>query len=414
MEDIVADDFEAMWRDLLPVGRSAGSGGYFRTPWTSAERECVEWFYGQATARGLRMEGDELGNVVAWWYPERTGRDDRRHEQPGVITGSHLDSVLDGGAFDGPLGVVSAFAAIDALRDRGVAPDRPVGVALFLEEEGSRFGQACLGSRLATGATTLEQASRLRDRDGVWFLDALDAGGTHPDTAQDQAWLGLDRVACFVELHVEQGRDLVDRGAPVGVASAIWPHGRYRFDFTGEANHAGTTRMEDRHDPMLTYAMTALAANKQARLAGQRATFGRVDVHPNGTNAVPSRVTAWLDARAGSEQDLESMLAEVERLAVDRAGRDGTTATMTAESVSPEVRFDADLAQRIVEGHDWPVIPTAAGHDAGILQSAGVPTAMLFVRNPTGISHSPDEHAEMADCLAGVDALADTLQRLMT
>ena len=87
---------------------------------------------------------------------------------------------------------------------------------------------------------------------------------------------------------------------------------------------------------------------------------------------------------------------------------------MTAESVSPEVRFDTDLAQRIVEGHDWPVIPTAAGHDAGILQSAGIPTAMLFVRNPTGISHSPDEHAEMADCLAGVDALADTLERLAT
>ena len=106
------------------------------------------------------------------------------------------------------------------------------------------------------------------------------------------------------------------------------------------------------------------------------------------------------------------MLAEVERLATDRADRDGTRATMTAESISPEVRFDTDLAQRIVEGHGWPVIPTAAGHDAGILQSAGIPTAMLFVRNPTGISHSPDEHAEMADCLAGVNALAATFERL--
>ena len=413
MEDIVADDFEAMWRDLLPVGRSASTGGYLRTPWTAAEREGFEWFLGQAFARDLVVEGDELGNVVAWWRPERRDRDDRRHELPGVLTGSHLDSVLDGGAFDGPLGVVSALAAIDVLRDRGVTPERPIGVAVFLEEEGSRFGQACLGSKLAMGTTTLAQAKELRDRDGVWFLDALDAAGTHPDLeAEPGPWLDLDRVACFVELHVEQGRDLVDRDAPVGVASAIWPHGRYRFDFTGQANHAGTTRMEDRHDPMLTYAMTALAANKQARLSGQRGTFGRIDVHPNGTNAVPSRVTAWLDARAESEQHLASMLAEIERLATDRAGRDGTTATMTAESVSPEVRFDADLAQRIAEGHDWPVIPTAAGHDAGILQSAGVPTAMLFVRNPTGVSHSPDEHAETADCLAGVDALADTLHRL--
>ena len=99
------------------------------------------------------------------------------------------------------------------------------------------------------------------------------------------------------------------------MASAIWPHGRYRFDFTGEANHAGTTRMEDRRDPMLTYAMTVLAANKQARLSGQRATFGRVDVRPNGTNAVPSAVTAWLDARAETAEHLDAMLADVERLA---------------------------------------------------------------------------------------------------
>ena len=103
-----------------------------------------------------------------------------------------------------------------------------------------------------------------------------------------------------MELHVEQGRDLVDRSAAVGVASGIWPHGRYRYEFTGSADHAGTTRMEDRADPMLTYAMTALAANKQARLAGERATFGRLEVTPNSTNSVPSGVTAWLDARASS------------------------------------------------------------------------------------------------------------------
>ena len=243
------------------------------------------------------------------------------------------------------------------------------------------------------------------------------ATGLHVlDDVTGVAWGDLSRrVACFVELHVEQGRDLVDRGAPVGVASAIWPHGRYRFDFGGEANHAGTTRMEDRHDPMLTYAMTVLAANKQARLSGQRATFGRVDVHPNGTNAVPSLVTAWLDARAESSEHLAALVGEVERLAVERAGRDGTSAEVTAESVSPEVVFDPALARRIAareDGPDLPLIPTMAGHDAGILSAAGVPTAMLFVRNPTGVSHSPAEHAEVADCLAGVEALAEALERL--
>jgi beta-ureidopropionase / N-carbamoyl-L-amino-acid hydrolase len=209
---------------------------------------------------------------------------------------------------------------------------------------------------------------------------------------------------------VEQGRDLVDRDQPVGVASAIWPHGRYRFDFTGEANHAGTTRMEDRHDPMLTCAMTVLAANKQARLADQRATFGRIDVAPNGTNAVPSRVTAWLDARCDSEEALAELVAAIEKQAQERAGRDGTTLAVATESVSPAVHFDQELAQRLASGR--PVIATAAGHDAGILSAAGIPTAMLFVRNPTGVSHSPAERAETGDCLAGVEVLADALEEL--
>ena len=399
-----------MWRTLLPIGRDTTTGGYFRQPFTSAEREATAWFVEECTGRGLDVVADPFGNLRAWWRPDpvRPGR--------GVLTGSHLDSVLDGGAFDGPLGVVSALAAIDLLRERGFTPARPIGVGVFVEEEGSRFGQACLGSRLATGATSLDQAKELRDQDGVPLVEAMAAAAepTAGDGTASAAWLA-EEVDCFVELHVEQGRDLVDRDAPIGVASTIWPHGRYRFDFTGQANHAGTTRMEDRRDPMLTYAMTALAANKQARLAGARATFGRIAVQPGGTNAVPSQVTGWLDARASTVEELEEMLAEVGRLASERAARDGTGMHVTAESLSPEVRFDTSLARRVAAlggERPWPVIPTMAGHDAGVLSSAGVPTAMLFVRNPTGVSHSPEEHADMADCLRGVHALADTLELL--
>ena len=395
--------FEEMWDDLAPVGRSDASGGYFRQPWTAAEGELRAWFAEAAAARGLRLETDGLGNQVAWWDVG---------SGPAVLTGSHLDSVLDGGAYDGPLGVVSGLAAIDLLRERGVEPGRPLGVSVFAEEEGSRFGIACLGSRLATGSLDWAAARELRDRDGRFLPDALaDAG-----LGEGGRWDALDGVGCFVELHVEQGRDLVDRGAAVGVGSGIWPHGRWRFDFTGEANHAGTTRMEDRHDPMLSYAMTALAAHKQARLAGHRATFGRVAVEPNGTNAVPSRVTGWLDARASTGPALEELVEVVSRQARERAERDGTALEVVPESVSGAVDFDVALAARIAADHaegDWPVIPTAAGHDAGILAAAGVPTAMLFVRNPTGVSHSPAEHAEVSDCLVGVSALADTLERLL-
>ncbi len=403
----MADGFEKTWRALAPVGRDATSGGYFRQPWHSAERELAAWFDEAARARGLEVTTDGFGNTIAWWRPEGASG-------PGVLTGSHLDSVLDGGAYDGPLGVVSALAAVDLMRERGTTPERPVGVGVFVEEEGSRFGLACLGSRLATGQISPEEAARLGDRDGIRLEDALGAAGLDPSAGV----VDLSDVGCFVELHVEQGRDLVDRGEPVGVASGIWPHGRYRFDFAGEANHAGTTRMTDRADPMLTYAMTVLAANKQARLTQQRATFGRLEVTPNGTNAVPSHVRAWLDARAEDEGTLERLVDEIVRQATQRAERDGTTLTMNAESVSGLVSFDPDLASRLAagdgegDGGARPVLGTQAGHDAGVLQQAGIPTAMLFVRNPTGVSHSPAEHAETGDCLAGVEALADALTLL--
>jgi N-carbamoyl-L-amino-acid hydrolase len=415
------DDFERMWSDLAPLGRSAATGGYFRQPFTGVDGDLRSWFAEQAARRGLAVEADAYGNLVAWWRPVLGAA--RR----GVLTGSHLDSVPDGGAYDGPLGVVSALAAVDVLRSRGFVPSKPVGVAVFAEEEGSRFGRACLGSRLATGAVSWAAARELRDRDGVFLADALGelsgtgvAGAGSGAGSDAAAGSGAepslaDRVECFVELHVEQGRDLVDRGAAVGVASEIWPHGRYRFDFAGSANHAGTTRMEDREDPMLTYAMTALAANEQAGAAGQRATFGRLEVAPNGTNAIPSRVTAWLDARASTDAALGDLVSVIAAEAGERAGRDGTSLEVTPESVSAAVVFDPGLTARVAadhEGGDWPVIPTMAGHDAGILSAAGIPTAMLFVRNPTGVSHSPAEHAEISDCLVGVSALADTLERL--
>ncbi len=391
--------FESMWADIAPVGRSASSQGYFRQPYTSAEMEMRSWFTEECTRRGLDLEADGNGNLVAWW-----GQGD-----DAILTGSHLDSVLDGGAYDGPLGVASSFAAVDVLRDRGFTPSRPIAIGVFADEEGSRFGIGCLGSQLATGLVTSEDARTMRDRDGLLLEDVMVNAGLEPALGRS-AW--LDRVGCYVELHVEQGRNLVDRDAAVGVASGIWPHGRWRFDFDGEANHAGATRMADRRDPMLTFAMTALAADEEARRSGQRATFGRIQATPNGTNAVPSRVAAWLDARCENDALLTELVTTLEKRATERAGIDRTSVAVTEESLSASVDFDPALAARIAAPGGWPIIPTQAGHDAGILSTAGIPTAMLFVRNPTGISHSPDEHAGMADCVAGVEALADTLAEL--
>ena len=398
--------FHTMWRDLLPLGRDKETGGYRRYAWTPADTECRAWFEEQARTRGLTHEVDRNGNQWAWYGdPAASGA---------VVTGSHLDSVPDGGAYDGPLGVLSAFAAFDELRARGAAFGKPFAVVNFADEEGARFGLSCVGSRLASGALSAEGAYALRDADGVTLPEAMEAAGQDP-TALGPDPERLARIGAFVELHIEQGRalGLEQRDTPVGVASAIWPHGRWRFDFHGEANHAGTTRLEDRRDPMLTYANTVLAARKKARLAGALATFGKVAVEPNGVNAVPSLVRGWLDSRAADQDTLETVVAEIERAATERGARDGVEVRVEAESTTPVVDFDHALRDTLAARLGGsPVLPTGAGHDAGIL-SGSVPTAMLFVRNPTGVSHSPAESAREDDCVAGVTALADVLEDLV-
>ena len=390
-----------MLDSISDVGLDASTGGYRRFAWTDADMELREWFVGEAETRGMDVVEDGSGNQLAWWG---SGSD-------ALLLGSHLDSVPDGGAFDGPLGVVSSFAALDRLRADGFTPTRPIVVANFADEEGARFGIACAGSQLATGVLAADRALALKDRDGITMAEALTQRGRDPHAVGRVDW--LDDVGTFVELHVEQGRHLVHTGDAVGVASAIWPHGRWRLDFDGVADHAGATRMADRRDPMTAYAATVLAARRLATDADARATFGRLEVAPGGTNAIPSRVRAWLDARAASEVELESLVDGIVAEARQAADADHTDVELTAESVSPAVAFDIPLRDRLAALLDAPVLATGAGHDAGVL-SRVVPTAMLFVRNPTGVSHSPAEHAEGADCDAGVDALTRVVETLAT
>ncbi|MFF7182667.1 allantoate amidohydrolase [Streptomyces sp. NPDC008121] len=393
-----------MWRSLRPIGRSAASGGYRRYAWTGADADCRLWFRMQAEARRLDYEVDRNGNQWAWLGDPAAG--------DAVVTGSHLDSVPDGGAFDGPLGVVSSFAALDELRSRKVRFTRPLAIVNFGDEEGARFGLACVGSRLAAGRLTKEQAYELRDADGITLPQAMEAAGHDPGTIGPDPER-LARIGAFVELHVEQGRALDLSGDAVGLASAIWPHGRWRYDFAGEANHAGTTRLVDRRDPMLTYAETVLAARREAELAGAVATFGKIAVEPNGVNAIPSLVRGWLDARAADQGSLDTVTAGIESAARDYATRHGIDLTVVRESFTPVVEFAHTLRDELagILGEKTPVLGTGAGHDAGILSEA-VPTAMLFVRNPTGVSHSPAEFAAEDDCVAGIRALADVLEGL--
>ncbi|MGB3187186.1 MAG: allantoate amidohydrolase [Ornithinimicrobium sp.] len=429
-----------MWADLEGVGR-ASSGGYRRFVWTAQDHTLREWFAGECARRDLDLTEDRVGNQWAWWGdPDAAVAVGR----PGVAIGSHLDSVPDGGAYDGPLGVVSAFAAIDALRERGLAPAAPLAVVNFVDEEGARFGVACAGSRVLTGAMTADRALALTDADGLSMAEALTAAGRDPRRvgADPEA---LRRVGSFVELHVEQGRGLVDLGQAVGLASDLWPHGRWRIDLPGEANHAGTTAMGERRDAVISMAQVTLAARDLAIRHGCVATVGKVRITPGGVNAIASHVTAWLDARGSRPDTVSEVVAALTQTVESLGGR------IVQESWTPATPFDSVLTQRlgdvlsdvlgdrrigspggkpptVIEGLlmeraaaagsgdttdpvgspptiSVPVLGTGAGHDAGILASAGIPTAMLFVRNPTGVSHSPAEFAERADCHAGVAAL---------
>ncbi|WP_345799912.1 allantoate amidohydrolase [Microbacterium sp. AZCO] len=394
-----------MLGEIAGVGADAARGGFSRAGYSHADRELREWFTAHAAVRGLDVERDANGTLWAWWNP--TGS-----TEPAIITGSHLDSVPGGGGYDGPLGVASALVAVDLLRARSFAPPRPIGIAVFPEEEGSRFGVACLGSRLMSGAIDPSRALALTDREGDTFADIARRDGLEPDRIGPDP-RRLDAVAAFVELHVEQGRGLVDLDRPVAIASSILGHGRWRVTIDGQGNHAGTTLMDDRRDPMVAAARMIVEIRDLARRTPDaRATVGRIEPVPGGTNVIASQVRFWIDIRHPDDLITAALVSEARDLVLAAAREEGCRADVREESLSPTVDFDLGLRDALQASlGDVPELGTGAGHDAGVLASA-VPTAMLFVRNPTGISHSPEELVEDTDAEHGAAALADVLQGL--
>ncbi|MDR1825321.1 MAG: allantoate amidohydrolase [Bifidobacteriaceae bacterium] len=396
-------DANALLAQIADIGRDPVRGGYSRHVFDPAELELRAWFQAKAAALDLNLVTD--GNTVMWaWWGEPA--------EGAIGVGSHLDSVPGGGAFDGPLGVASALAVVARWRATGYTPARPFAIVVFPEEEGSRFGLACLGSRLAAGAADPFAARQLKDRDGVTLADAAAAAGFDP-AGFGVAGSPLSHLSAFVELHVEQGRGLEDLGQPVAIASAIIPHGRWRLEFEGESNHAGTTLMADRHDPVVAAAHAVLAVRQMAEAApGARGTVGRLEVIPGGTNVIAGRCTLWLDVRAEAADQVQQVVGGIEQAAAAAAQAEGCAFRLTEESDTAAVQFDPALADRLAAVlPKAPRLSTGAGHDAGVL-AAVLPTAMLFVRNPTGLSHGPSEHSRPADVEAGVAALDAVLRSL--
>jgi N-carbamoyl-L-amino-acid hydrolase len=400
---IDADLYRRLFAELAAVG--AGPTGWNRLAWGPLEDDARSWFVARATDLGLEVEQDGAGNL--WAIEPGAG------SAPLVCAGSHVDTVLDGGAYDGALGVVAALVAVEAVRRESRGPRRPLAVGCMVDEEGPRFDAAIFGSRMLGGELEIEPLLARVDREGHTLGELARARGvTRESLAGAPSW--LERVALWLEVHVEQGVALVDVPAPLGVATGLAPRERWRARFEGSANHAGTTPMEARRDPLVAAARAVVAAEELAGAEpGAVATVGRIEASPGASNVIPGAATITLDVRA---PDVEA-LARVRDGVFAAAERDGIAVTWSRESADSGSRFDDDLRATLTRASAAAGVASSelwayAGHDAGVL-ARHVPAAMLFVRNPTGISHHPDERASEEDCLAACSVLAAALGDLV-
>ncbi len=380
-------------RDLEPIGLS--ERGTNRLAWTEEDAAAARWFADQAEQGGLTVRRDPAGNL--WALPAR--------EPPWWAIGSHLDSVRDGGRFDGALGVAAAFEIADRSAQ---AP----AVISFADEEGARFNTPTFGSRALVGRLDLEDVLARRDDDGVLLRDAMRSAGADPDDlAHAPDW--LPKLRGFLELHIDQTTDLEAAGSATGVVRGLASRLRLQVDLTGVADHAGTTRRTERHDALSAAArLIVLAEDLAANEPDFVTTAARILVEPNALTTVPSRVRLWLDARAPSPRDVDAWRDRLTAAAAELAEQRGVRIDVAQASRSAGVEFDTGLRSRLhAVAPDAPELTCFAGHDAGVIAER-LPAGMVFVRNPTGISHSPHEQVSMDDAAEAATVMLRALEEL--
>ncbi|HEV2813443.1 MAG TPA: hydantoinase/carbamoylase family amidase [Solirubrobacteraceae bacterium] len=368
----------------------AGRRGVTRLAWTPGLAEAEAWFRAEAGDAGLTCERDPAGNL--WACPAAP--------PPWWAVGSHLDTVREGGRFDGALGVAAGFAV--ARRTPA-----PVAVISFADEEGARFNTPTFGSRALVGRLDVPALLARRDADGVTLEDALRGFGVDPGgIAGAPEW--LPRLRGFLELHIDQSRAVAELGVPVAPVSRLATRTRLRADVEGAADHAGTTPMDERRDALAAAARLIVAATEPAD-DGVVATATRIVASPNALSTIPAEVAVWLDGRAPQPAAVDAWVAGVEARA---AALERVDARVTVESRSDGVEFDAAVRAALgAASGGAPELVCFAGHDAGVLGER-VPSGMLLVRNKRGVSHAPDEGVDLADAAAGVDALVRAVEAL--
>jgi allantoate deiminase len=368
------------------------------------EQQARELVGGWLAARGAEVRRDPAANLFAR-FPGRG---------EAILVGSHLDSVPEGGRFDGALGVLCAVEAVESLVDASVKTRRPIEVVAWADEEGARFGVGLFGSTAAFGRLARGVAER-RDRDGVSIAEALRAIGEEGDPTA--ARRDPKELAAYLELHIEQGPRLETAGVPLGIVSDIVGIYHARVTIRGRADHAGATLMSARADALAASSEIVLAVERIARgRSDSVGTVGEIAVRPGAKNVVPGECVFSLDLRAARDHDglVQEVLAALMRIANARGVEASVDdlARIPVTPLDPRIREVLKRATKSV-GVDAPELVSGAGHDAQNPALSGVPTGMIFVRS-TGGSHSPREFASIDDAALGAQALANAIKELAT
>ena len=387
---------------------TASEQGVTRLAYSPLDREAQNWLLEQVQDLRLSLREDAVGNV----FLRREGEEP---ELPPVACGSHLDTVIHGGAYDGMCGVVGALEALYMLRDAKLK--RSIEVIIFRAEESSRFGFATMGSKLLTGSATPEKLNKGGKKDDICFLEALRQWGCEPEKYAE-AIIPAGHYASFSELHIEQGKVLEEKGVQIGIVHNIAAPTRFKIHLQGMADHSGATPMGMRRDALVAAAKLILAVNEAAedeKEHGTVGTVGVVEVEPGSINVVPGAVTLWVDVRgvemASIKRTLENIQAEAENVAVtDRVGV--RIEMLTADCPVPLSETLAEQTEGICQelGYSFLHMNSGAGHDAMHMAKIA-PTTMVFIPCRGGISHNPAEYAKLDDICHGISVLAHILNK---
>ena len=382
--------------------------GITRLAYTSTDKAAQMWLLKQIEYLNLEVREDVLGNL----FLRRPGLDPN---VPPVACGSHLDTVIHGGAFDGMCGVVGALEALHMLADETLR--RSIEVIVFRAEESSRFGFATIGSKLITGKASPEKFANACRKDDITFKEAVkEWGGSLDEYAK--AVLKPGAYSCFAEMHIEQGKVLEETKHQIGIVHNIAAPTRFKLHITGTADHSGATPMGYRKDALVSAAKLILAIETAAineKENGTVGTVGIVEVDPGSINVVPGHVTLWVDVRGVNTESIQRTLKEIRLAAQGTARTDGVKVEEEMLTSDTPVALDEKLAAQSEaickeQNKSFLHMNSGAGHDA-MHMPAVCPTTMLFIPCRGGISHNPDEFAKNEDICAGIEVLAEILKR---